>query len=286
MTDAQQEQILQLIGAGQNNAAIARQTGVDVRVVAGIRHAAGLPAAPRSSWARREHPHRERILELLGEGRTDTAVRQETGADMRTIARLRREGGFGPATIHNRGKRQHPKDAEIRALISAGRHNEAIVRELRVDKSAVRRIRKEMDVPNPPQHSETLEEKWAQHTEPLEGGHLRWTGSRAGASGTPVMCYRDKTHTAAAVAFRQRTGRDPVGQVKAECDLRQCVAPDHVEDEPGRTQLREQYRYLLGMGERPAFCKAGHDQAVHGRYLRTGVAYCSACSTNKKKRQP
>ncbi|MYS44083.1 hypothetical protein GTY23_23190 [Streptomyces sp. SID5998] len=277
------QEILQLLSEGLPNAVIARQLNVDARAVGSIRKDAGLPPAARSSWTKRPYPKAREIRVLLEEGHTDAAIHEKTGADVSTVARIRKEGGFGPATIRRTVKRDHPKDAAIRALILKGRSTAAIADELRADRAAVRRIRKEMGVPNPPRQPLTLEERWAQQTEPTGDGHLRWTGSRSTGSRTPVLRYRDKTYTAAAVAFRQRTGRDPVGPVKAECDMPQCVAPEHVEDEPGRTHLREQYRYLLGMGERPPFCKAGHDQAEHGRYLRTGVAYCGTCSTDGSK---
>ncbi|NED83513.1 hypothetical protein G3I76_25900, partial [Streptomyces sp. SID11233] len=85
-----------------------------------------------------------------------------------------------------------------------------------------------------------------------------------------------------AIAFRMRTGREPVGQVRAECDVPYCVAPDCVEDEPGRLRIREQLRYLKGTAERPPFCVHGHDQAVHGRYERDGTAYCHECKVAQR----
>ncbi|MFJ4787627.1 hypothetical protein [Streptomyces sp. NPDC088794] len=123
----------------------------------------------------------------------------------------------------------------------------------------------------------TLEDKWLACVQEAEGGHLEWTGERNKASGTPLLRYREKYYTAAAVAFRRRMGRDPVGQAKAECGMHQCVEPSHVEDELGRDRLREQLRYLLGKGERPARCRRDHDQAEHGRLQPNGVAYCKAC---------
>lgn len=225
----------------------------------------------------RPHPKRDTIQALLAEGLTDTAIREQTGADMRAIARLRAAGGFGPATVTRRGTRPHPKDAQIRELLHAGLSGDAIARQLHVDRAAVRRIRRLLGLPVPPRQPLSLEEKWRERTRPVEGGHLEWTGERVGPSRSPVMRYRDKMFTAGAIAFRERTGRDPVGQVKAECGMRQCVAPEHVEDEPGRTRLREQLRYLLGMGARPQFCQRRHDQAEHGRLLPNGTHYCRLC---------
>ncbi|MET7475106.1 hypothetical protein ABZT17_12200 [Streptomyces sp. NPDC005648] len=223
------------------------------------------------------HPKQDEIRALLADGLTNTAIRERTGADVSTVARLRADGGFGPATITRRGTRPHPKDAQIRRLLRKGLSNTAIATKLGVDRAAVRRIRKETGIPSPERQPLSLEEKWKQRTRPMEGGHLEWTGERVNASRTPVMRYKEATYTAAAIAFRQRTGRDPVGQAKAECGVHQCVAPDHVEDEPGRTRLREQLRILLGKGERPSSCRRGHDQGEHGRLSPDGVAYCQLC---------
>ena len=54
----------------------------------------------------------------------------------------------------------------------------------------------------------TLVQKWAQRTRALPGGHLVWTGERATGSRTPVLRYKERTFTAAAVAFRLGTGED------------------------------------------------------------------------------
>ncbi|MET9099988.1 hypothetical protein [Streptomyces antibioticus] len=270
-------EIRALLEEGLNNRVIARRLDIDVRVVAQTRKDAGLPPAPRSSWTRRPHPKERTIRLLLSEGYTDTAIRERTGADVATIARMRTAGRFGPATIIRRPQRIHPKDAEIRALLRAGRSGNAVALELGVDRAAVRRIRAEAGIPTPPVQPLSLEEKWAAHTRMLEGGHREWTGERVGKSRTPVMRYREKSYSPFAIAFRQRTGRDPVGQAKAECDLHQCVAPEHVEDEPGRTRLREQLSLVMGRAPRKPRCRRGHDQAEHGRYSPDGVPYCQTC---------
>ncbi|WP_435218356.1 hypothetical protein [Streptomyces sp. bgisy034] len=278
-----EDRIRELLGDGSvPNRAVAQQLGVGPRRVADVRQAAGLPAAPRSAWRNAPHPKDAEIRTLLGEGITDRAIREATGADVTTIARIRKAGGYGRATITRCGTRPHPKDAEIRQQISSGASNAAVRRATGADVSAIRRIRRDMGVACPPQHTHTLESKWAERARPIEGGHLEWAGERGNVSGTPLIRYREQTYTAAAVAFRMRTGRDPVGPVKAECGVHQCVAPGHVEDAPGRDRLREQLRFLLGKGERPARCRRDHDQAEHGRLLPDGVAYCRACSDLSK----
>ncbi|NUP47266.1 MAG: hypothetical protein HOW97_08125 [Catenulispora sp.] len=44
------------------------------------------------------------------------------------------------------------------------------------------------------------------------------------------------------IAFTLRTGREPIGGVRPECGHPGCVAPDHVEDQPGRVQTRKRPR--------------------------------------------
>lgn len=174
---------------------------------------------------------------------------------------------------------------EIVALIQQGKSNSAIARELHCDKARAARIRTELGLPNAARQPLTLEEKWAARTRPLDGGHLEWLGEHVGRSGTPVMRYREASYTATGIAFRIRTGRDPVGYAIAECDRHHCVAPAHVEDDPGRQQAREQLRYLTGGQQRHERCAHGHDQTKHGRYSPTGTAYCGACKHNRKRKQ-
>jgi hypothetical protein len=173
---------------------------------------------------------------------------------------------------------------DIIALLRDGHSNSRIVRELRCDKQRVRRIRTELALPTfvPIEQTRTLEEKWALDTRPLDGGHLEWVGEHA-TSGTPLVSYKEKHHSAAAVAFHIRTGRDPQGYAIADCGMQHCVAPEHVEDEAGRRRNREQLRYLMGGRERKPFCVHNHDQAENGRYEPDGTAYCEACKVDRKR---
>lgn len=178
---------------------------------------------------------------------------------------------------------QNATSQQITELLHQGLTNAAIVRELHCDVHRVARIRHQLGIANVPIQPLTLEQKWAARTRPVEGGHLEWTGERQSTSGTPVLRYREKSYSPAAVAFRIRHGRDPQGYTYAECGLHHCVDPDHVDDEPGRARTREQLRYLTGGGERPARCVHGHDQAEHGRYEPDGTAYCEACKRERKR---
>lgn len=172
---------------------------------------------------------------------------------------------------------------QITALLREGMSNTAVARQLRCDRHRVGDIRRELDLPTVPQQRLSLDEKWRANTREVDGGHLEWIGEHGRSTGTPVMRYREKTYTAARLAFRMRTGREPEGYAFAECDRQHCVAPAHVEDEPGRQAAREQLRYLMGGQQRAEQCRQGHDQAEHGKYESTGTAYCAKCSNDRKK---
>jgi hypothetical protein len=175
------------------------------------------------------------------------------------------------------------RETIVRALRTA-RSDSSIARDLGCDRHRVGAIRKSLGLPKVPQQPLTLEEKWQVNTRPLDGGHLEWVGERVGKARTPVLRYREASYSPAAVAFRMRHGRDPQGYVIAECGVRQCVAPDCVEDEAGRQRLREQLRLLLGGPERKTHCVHGHDLAEHGRYSPDGrTAYCEACKAELKR---
>ncbi|MEU0808748.1 hypothetical protein [Streptomyces sp. NPDC005970] len=178
---------------------------------------------------------------------------------------------------------QNATREQITELLHKGLSNTAIGRQLHCDRHRVGDIRRELGLANLPCQPLTLEEKWAANTRPVEGGHVEWTGERESTSGTPVMRYGGKSYSPAAIAFRQRTGRHPVGQVFAECGFKHCIAPDHVDDEPGRIRTREQLRYLTGGRKRKPYCPHGHDQAEHGRYEADGRAYCAACKRDRKR---
>ncbi|MFE4647711.1 hypothetical protein [Streptomyces sp. NPDC056707] len=174
-------------------------------------------------------------------------------------------------------------DAEIIALLREGvLSNAAIARALHVDKHRVACIRRNLGLPAFQRQPLSLEQKWASKTKPVEGGHLQWTGELGSSARTPILRYKDQCHTAAAVAFRLRTGRNPEGYAYAECGFFHCVAPDHVDDEPGRQQTRERLRYLSGGSKRPAECVHGHDQAEHGKYESDGTAYCGKCKAEQR----
>jgi hypothetical protein len=125
---------------------------------------------------------------------------------------------------------------------------------------------------------ETLEARWAARTVPMEDGHLGWTGSR-------WLKFHGELLRPARIAFTMRTGRQPQGRVAPDCGMRGCVAPTHVEDQPGRQRNRAQLRAIKGLPERQTHCARGHDQTIHGRLDSQGRAYCNPCVSTYRNNQ-
>jgi hypothetical protein len=175
--------------------------------------------------------------------------------------------------------------ADIIALLQEGHSNSRIARDLHCNKPRVAAIRAELGLPNfvPAAQTRTIEEKWALYTRPVDGGHLEWTGERAKANKTPLLAYKEKHHSAAGVAFRIRTGTAPEGYAFADCGLKHCVAPDHVNDETGRQRARRELRTSRGLGDGPTHCVSDHDQTENGRLEADGTAYCGLCKVLDKR---
>lgn len=129
----------------------------------------------------------------------------------------------------------------------------------------------------------TLSEAFMECTRPAAGGHREWTGRRT-SGGTPTMTHQGIDYTGRRAAWTIAAGRPPTGYVTAECDAPDwCVAPEHMQDEPGRTRLRGQLAAVLGRTSEITECTRGHDIADHRRYDRTGRAYCALCHAIAKQ---
>jgi len=283
----QEAQILELIDKGLNNTTIAELLLCGPKAVRQVRLDHNRPPVPRSAW--RHHPKEREIRQLLADDLTDAEISRRTGATPETVAERRRMMGLARAPMPKAKSRPHPREAEILAQLRAGATNNAIARTLGVDKVAVARIRDAHDIPTTYERRRaqqpTVEERWREHTREVGGGHLEWTGPRAtNSSATPVLRINGSYYSAAGIAFRIRTGRDPVGQVRAECDVHQCVAPGCVEDEPGRQGLRLQLRRLQGLPDPPTgTCPEGHDLAVDGRLDGRLHSYCEGCKRDDRR---
>lgn len=172
---------------------------------------------------------------------------------------------------------------QIITALRAGHSIYRINKELRADRARIRAIRDEIGLGIYVRPTRTIEDKWHDYARPIADGHMEWTGERGMTSSTPLLSYKERHHSAAAIAFRIRTGRDPQGQAIADCGMKHCVAPDHVEDEVGRQRSREQLRYLQGGRARRERCRNGHEQSVHGRFASDGRAYCNTCKRQRDR---
>ncbi|WP_327368758.1 hypothetical protein [Streptomyces sp. NBC_01217] len=132
--------------------------------------------------------------------------------------------------------------ALARGLITGRQHTDrAIARITGVHFTTVARYRRLLNLPRIPQPDKTagtVEEQWRRRVRPAADGHMEWTGAYNSAD-VPTFSYHGTPTSARVIAFRIRTGRTPVGYVKAVCDHPGCVAPRCVEDKPGRDRLAQ-----------------------------------------------
>jgi hypothetical protein len=139
--------------------------------------------------------------------------------------------------------------SDVADMLRAGHSQAHIMRTLRVSHGTVKAARDWLGMPSPivgrTRPPETLAEAFAARTEPVEGGHLRWTGARC-TTGTPQLGIQGRYISGYQAAFILRYGREPVGRSLPGCDYQQCVAPDHVEDQPMREKTRALYAAVFG----------------------------------------
>ena len=133
--------------------------------------------------------------------------------------------------------------------------------------------------------SESLAAKFARFCEPADAeGHVGWSGRRA-HQGRPVIRHGGRDVQAVYVAFEQRTGRKPVGMCRADCDIRHCVAAEHVVDDLERRDLRLQLRAVYGRPAHWDVCPSGHSWLEDGRVEPDLTLYCRACNTDRMRRK-
>jgi hypothetical protein len=135
--------------------------------------------------------------------------------------------------------------ADVVALLCEGLSDKRIAKTLRTSHMRVAAIRKELDLPRYERTRIALERAWTTRTQPTDGGHLAWSGFwREGVQ--PVLKHQGAEYSARRLAFRMANGREPEGRVHAGCGWPPCVRPEHVEDQPMRDQLRNQYAAIFG----------------------------------------
>lgn len=88
----------------------------------------------------------------------------------------------------------------------------------------------------------TPEAKFNALTEPLDGGHVRWTGPMDGPHA--LFKHAGQRMRPLTYAFRLHHGREPQGTVRPGCGMSHCLAGAHLDDTPARRAHRAAYAVL------------------------------------------
>lgn len=137
---------------------------------------------------------------------------------------------------------------DVAELLHAGHSDRQITLQLHLDSRTVADARRALGLSRHKsgvKPAATPQDLFHQRTRPVDGGHLEWTGYIT-SGGTPFFRWRKRGYTAGRIAFAMRHHRQPVGYVRPGCGYPQCVAPDHVEDQTMRDQLRNQMNAIFG----------------------------------------
>lgn len=139
--------------------------------------------------------------------------------------------------------------ADIAELLRAGLPDRVIAEQLHCDAKTVSAARSALGLPRVKpgrKPAASLEDLFRARVEPADGGHLRWTGYVNPVTGCKGMRWGGSFHTATSVAFRIRTGREPVGRAQAVCGYQGCIEPTHVDDKPARDRTRTTFEAIFG----------------------------------------
>ena len=129
---------------------------------------------------------------------------------------------------------------DIAELLHAGVSHLDIARQLHVSRKTVAKAHHLLGLPARVRGGGTpyacLEDAFLAHAEPVDGGHVRWTGCIDG--GVPRVFYRGQRMAALRVAFRLHHGRDAEGRLTRTCRMPGCVAGAHHADQHLRAANR------------------------------------------------
>ncbi|MEU2402771.1 hypothetical protein ABZ609_00295 [Streptomyces rubiginosohelvolus] len=137
--------------------------------------------------------------------------------------------------------------ADIATMLRDGVPQQDIMRTLHVGAALVVSTREALHMPPPRRGGQPLrpiKTEFYARTEPVDGGHLRWTGHYA--NGLPKLGRQGTHYSAYRLAFGFIHDREPVGHVRPGCDYPKCVEPTHLEDQTIRVQLRTQLASIFG----------------------------------------
>jgi hypothetical protein len=181
-------------------------------------------------------------------------------------------------------RKQRPYRDRVIQLIEQGASDRSISERLKINRKYVSDVRAELGVA-PFTWVRSIDEQLAAYCS-IAGpdGHVWWTGSVSGSSGAPRIRVRRKEVPAAHVIFERRAGRPAVGQVRADCGVKHCVAPSHVMDDVERRKVRLQTRALLGYPDHWKTCSTcGGDWDAEGRVEEKLSLYCRRCATERAR---
>lgn len=179
---------------------------------------------------------------------------------------------------------RHPQHDEIVEAIRSGLSDPKAAAGLGVGRSVVRRIRHRLGVKPFSAVVDTARRITTLTTDPDADGHVLWTGS-VSTAGVPVVRFGGRDVAVARVVYERRTGRAPVGIVKADCGVRGCVAPAHIVDEIERRSVRLLLRNVQGLCAPWDACRTcGADWNTHGRVDSELKLYCRTCNTARRAR--
>lgn len=284
MTDVRPN-VAELLHAGFGDRTIARHANVTVRSVTAARAALGLPGAQggikraasvEDLFWRRAQAAQDGHLDWTGHRNNKgtpgihwggtvhsalrVAYRLRTGHDPIGYAHTTCEHlgcvapnhtddtAVTPRRAHHRmatGKRPNGSDEEVRDLLRAGLSDKQVGLRLRTNPKRVARIRAAAGMASFENRRLTFDERWAANTEPVDGGHIRWTG-RLRDGTTPAVLHEGRDASPRRIVFERLHGRSGVGRVLPGCGFGACVRAEHLEDQVMRDKLDAQFASIFG----------------------------------------
>ncbi|MEV6180147.1 hypothetical protein [Streptomyces sp. NPDC052015] len=276
--------VAELLRAGYGDRTIARQAGVPVGSVTRARQELGLPkgrggfkaaASVEDLFWRRVKPvdgdHLEWDGHRDGKGVPTLHWKRAVYTAYRVAYRIRHgqepqgyafvtcehtgcvaPGHIGDSAItarpaHHRkstGRKPNGTREEIIALLREGLSDKQVGKRLHTNPKRVTAIRAELKLPAYTVTPLTFEEQWSANTEPVDGGHLRWTGRLR--DGAPAVTHEGRTLHVRRAAFERLHGRTPQGPVLPGCGWGPCVRPEHLEDRLVRERTDTTFAAIFG----------------------------------------
>lgn len=138
--------------------------------------------------------------------------------------------------------------ADIAELLRAGLSDRTIARQLHTDAKKVAATRTALGLPKAKsgiRPADTPTDLYYRHTKALDNGHTEWTGSVSN-EGVPALRHGGRQLSVYRIAYRLRTGREPIGHVRPACGMPQCVTPDHLDDRDDRERAIATYNSVFG----------------------------------------